>query len=128
MEGGGGNKVSAAGIRKFMEAVAMKANRDEETKRTMREWVGRYHGKIIQFETDPENFYLAVQNDRMEVRPGNNPSPDLTIRAPSKVIVDVFTGRRRFGDAMRSWDLLLIGAGHEAFQLSRVIMAVMLAA
>jgi len=120
--------VSAMGIRKFMEAVAMKANRDEEIKKTMRKWVGKYYGKIIQFETDPENFYIAVQNDRMEVRPGNSSSPDLIVRAPSRVIVDVFTGRRRFGDAMRSWDLFLVGAGHEAFQLSQVIMAVMLAA
>ena len=124
----GGRKVSAVGIRKFIEAVAMKANREGETKKTMRDWVGRYHGKIIQFETDPENFYLVVQDGRMEVRPGSNPSPDLTVRAPSRVITDVFTGRRRFGDAMKSWDLVLIGAGHEAFHLARLIMAVILAA
>lgn len=120
--------MSAAGIRRFIEAIAMKANRDEEIKNTMRNWVGGYHGKIIQFETDPENFYIVVQNEKMEVRTGSCPSPDLTIRAPSKVITDVFTGRRRFGDAMRSWELLLIGAGHEAFQLARVITAVMLGA
>ncbi len=120
--------MSAGGIRKFIEAVAMKANREEETKRTMRDWVGRYYGKIIQFETDPENFYIVVQGGRMEVRAGSNPSPDLTIRAPSRVITEVFTGRRRFGDAMKSWDLLLIGAGHEAFHLARLITAVILAA
>lgn len=124
----GGRKVSAAGIRKFIEAVAMKANREEETKKAMRYWVGRYHGKIIQFETDPENFYLVVQDGRMKVRAGSNPSPDLTVRAPSGVITDVFTGRRRFGEAMKSWDLVLIGAGHEAFHLARLIMAVILAA
>jgi len=113
-------------VKRFFEAVAMKANRSSEGTRIMRDWTGQYDGKVIQFETDTERFYLVVTDGKMKVREGEYPAPDLTFRGSSKLISDVFTGRRPIGDAMKSWELVLIGAGHEGFALGRLITTVML--
>jgi hypothetical protein len=43
--------------KKLFEAIAMKANRSSDGQKIMKDWVGHYHGKIIQFETDVEKFY-----------------------------------------------------------------------
>jgi len=118
--------MSAPAVKKFFEAIAMKANRSSEGTRIMKEWVGPYHGKVIQFETDTEQFYLTVTNGKMRVHDGKYPAPDLTFKGSSKTISAVFTGRKRFGDAMKSWELVLIGAGHEGFALGRLITTVML--
>ena len=113
-------------VKRFFEAVAMKANRSSEGTKIMRDWTGHYHGKVIQFETDTEKFHLVVTDGKMKVRDGEYPGPDLTFRGPSKLISDVFTGRRRIGDAMKNWELVLTGAGHEGFALGRLITTVML--
>ena len=118
--------MSTIRVKKLFEAIAMKANRSSEGVRIMKEWIGPYHGKIIQFQTDTEQFYLVVSNGKMKVYDGEYPAPDLIFRGPSKLISDVFTGRKRIGDAMKSWELVLIGAGHEGFALGRLITTVML--
>ncbi len=114
--------------KKIFEEIAKKANNSSEGKRIMKEWVGPYHGKILQLETDAEKFYLAVTDGRMKVYDGEYPSPDLTFRGSSQVISDVFAGKRSVGDAMKSWDLLLMGAGHEGFILGKLITTVFLEA
>jgi len=118
--------VSAGIAKRFFEAVAMKASKSSDGTRIMKEWTGHYHGKIIQFETDTEQFYLVVANGRMKVKDGIYPAPDLTFRGSSKTISEVFTGRKRIGDAMKTWELMLIGAGHEGFALGRLVTTVML--
>lgn len=118
--------MSAGIAKRFFEAVAMKANRSSDGTRIMKKWSGHYHGKIIQFETDTEQFYLVVANGRMKVKDGIYPAPDLTFRGSSKTISEVFTGRKRIGDAMKTWELMLIGAGHEGFALGRLVTTVML--
>lgn len=110
----------------IFEEVAKKVNENAEGQRIIKEWVGSYEGKILQFETEAEKFYLVITLGKMEVCTGDYPSPDLTFRGSSQVIVDVFTGRRSVADAMRSWDLLLIGAGHEGFMLGRLITTALL--
>jgi len=50
----------------------------------------------------------------------------LTFKGSSRTISEVFTGRKRIGDAMKTWELVLIGAGHEGFALGRLVTAVML--
>jgi hypothetical protein len=118
--------MSGLTAKKFFEAVAMKANRSGEGTKIMKQWASRYHGKIIQFETDSEQFYLVVADGKMRVREGKYPSPDLTFKGSSKTISEVFTGRKRFPDAMKNWELILVGAGHEGFTLGRLITTVML--
>lgn len=113
-------------VKQFFEAVAIKANRSSEGTKIMEKWTGHYHGKVMQFETDTEQFYLVVANRKMRVCEGVYPAPDLTFKGPSKTISEVFTGRKRFGDAMKSWEVVLIGAGHEGFALGRLVSTVML--
>jgi len=112
--------------RRIFEEIAKKANNSSEAQKIMKQWVGPYHGKILQFETDSEKFHLVVTDRRIEVCGGEYPSPDLTLRGSSQVISDVFTGKRSVGDAMKSWDLLLMGAGHEGSTLAKLITAVFL--
>lgn len=112
--------------KKIFEEIANKANSSIGGQKIMREWVGPYNGKILQFETDTEKFYLVITEGKMNVHDGEYPSPDLTIRGSAQVISDVFTGKRSVGDAMKSWDLLLMGAGHEGFTLGKLITTVFL--
>jgi hypothetical protein len=116
----------SAVAKKFFEAVAMKANRSSDGTRIMKEWIGHYHGKVIQFGTDVERFYLVVENGKMKVRDGVYPAPDLTFKGSSKTVSEVFTGRKRVGDVMKAWELVLMGAGHEAFALGRLVTTVMM--
>jgi len=112
--------------RKIFEEITKKVNESAEGQKIIDEWVGPYDGKILQFETDAEKFYLVITDGKMELCTGEYPSPDLTLRGSSQVIMDVFTGRRSVGDVIRSWDLLLMGAGHEGFMLGRLIATVSL--
>lgn len=120
--------MNATSPKRFFEALAIKANRSTEGVRIMRGWVGRYDGKIVQFETDTEKFYLVIADSRMRVHEGEYPSPDLIVRGASKVISDAFTGRRSVSDAMKNWELVLVGSGNEGFALGRLIMTVMMEA
>ena len=110
----------------IFEEVAKRVNGDAEGQRVIEEWVGPYEGKILQFETEAEKFYLVITLGKMEVCIGEYPSPDLTFRGSSQLIVDVFAGRRSVADAIRSRDLLLIGAGHEGFMLGKLIATALL--
>lgn len=112
--------------KEFFEALAMKANRSSDGQKIMKDWVGHYHGKIIQFETDTERFYLLVHDGKMKIADGVYPAPDLTFKASSETISEVFTGRKPIGDAMKTWDLVLVGAGHEGFALGRLVTTVMM--
>lgn len=114
--------------KKLFEAIAMKANRSNDGQKIMKDWVGHYHGKVIQFETDVEKFYLVVQDGKMKVLEGVYPAPDLTFKGSSKVISEAFTGRKRMGDVMKTWELVLMGAGHEGFALGRLVTTVMMEA
>ncbi len=118
--------MSPASAKEFFEAIATKANRSCEGTKIMREWVGHYYGKIIQFDLDAEKFHLVVSNGGMTVVDGEYPAPDLTLRGSSKLILDVFTGRKRFGVAVKNWELVLIGAGHDGFVLGGLIATITL--
>ena len=112
--------------KEFFETIAMKANRSSDGQKIMKDWVGRYHGKVIQFQTDIEKFYLVVQDGKMKVLEGVYPAPDLTFKGSSKVVSEVFTGQKRIGEAMKAWELVLVGAGHEGFALGRLVTTMML--
>jgi putative sterol carrier protein len=114
--------------KKFFEAIAMKANRSSDGQKIMKDWIGHYHGKVIQFETDTEKFHLVIQDGKMKVIEGEYLAPDLTFKGSSRTISEVFTGRKRIGDAMKTWELVLVGAGHEGFALGRLVTTMMLEA
>ena len=118
-------RLSADSPKRIFEEIARKANSNGEAEEIMKQWAGPYDGKILQFETDSEKFYLVVREGRMKVFDGEYPSPDLTFRGSKEVVSDVFTGKRTVGDAMKNWDLLLMGAGHEGFALAKLIASVL---
>jgi hypothetical protein len=118
--------MSAVVAKRFFEAVAVKASRSSDGARIIKEWIGHYYGKVIQFETDTERFYLVVAEGKMKVRDGVYPAPDLTFKGSSKTVSEVFTGRKRIGDAMKASELVLMGAGHEGFALGRLVTTVMM--
>ena len=115
-------------VKEFFEAIAMKANRSSDGQKIMKDWIGHYHGKVIQFESDTERFYLVVQDGKMKVLDGEYPAPDLTFKGSSKTLSEVFTGIKHISDAMKAWELVLIGAGHEGFALGRLVTTLMLEA
>jgi len=112
--------------KKIFEEITKRVNESVEGQKIIGEWVGPYDGKILQFETEAEKFYLVITDGKIELYTGEYPSPDLSLRGSSQVIIDVFTGKRSVGDVVRSWDLLLIGAGHEGFMLGKLIATVFL--
>lgn len=114
--------------KEFFEAIAMRANRSSEGQKIMKDWIGHYHGKIVQFEIDTEKFYLVVQDGKMNVLDGEYPAPDLTFKGSSKIASEVFTGQKPIGDALKAWELVLVGAGHEGFALGRLVATMMLEA
>jgi len=104
----------------------MRANRSVEGAKIMQNWTSHYYGKVIQFQTDTEKFHLVIADSRMKVVEGEYVAPDLTFQGSSKTISEVFTGKKRIGDALKNWELVLVGAGHEGFTLGRLITTVML--
>jgi hypothetical protein len=104
----------------------MRANRSVEGAKIMQNWTRHYYGKVIQFQTDTEKFHLVIADGRMKVVEGEYVASDLTFQGSSKTISEVFTGKKRIGDALKNWELVLVGAGHEGFTLGRLITAVML--
>ena len=94
--------MSETSPKRIFEEIAKKASSSKEGRKIMKEWTGPYLGKIIQFETNAERFYLVVTDERMKVYDGEYPSPDLTFRGSSQVVSDVFTGKRSVGEAMKS--------------------------
>jgi len=119
-------RMSDENPKRIFEEIARKANSNSEAEKIIRQWVGPYDGKILQFETGSEKFYLVVSDGRLKVCDGEYPSPDLTFRGSSEVVLDVFTGKKTVGDAMKNWDLLLMGAGHEGFSLAKLITTVLM--
>ena len=118
----------SARVKVFFQTVAVKANRSSKGRKMMKEWVGHYDGKVVQFQTDTEKFYLVIADGKMKVHDGEYPSPDITFKGSSKLISDVFTDRRKMGEAMKSWQLVVLGAGHEGFALGQLITTMMLEA
>ncbi|MEM2102026.1 MAG: SCP2 sterol-binding domain-containing protein [Candidatus Bathyarchaeia archaeon] len=113
-------------VRQLFQAIAMRANRSVEGTKIMQNWTKHYHGKVIQFQTDTEKFHLVIVDGKMKVVEGEYAAPDLTFQGSSKTISEVFTGKKRIGDALKNWELVLIGAGHEGFTLGRLITTVLL--
>lgn len=112
-------------VRALFQAIVTRANKSHEGTRIMQQWTRRY-GKVLQFETDTEKFYLVIQEGKIRLSQGEYAAPDLTFRGTGKTISEVFTGKKGFGDAMKNWELTLIGAGHEGFTLGKLVTTVML--
>ena len=83
------------------------------------------------YTMDPDRTVVeavVIADGKMKVHDGEYPSPDITFKGSSKLISDVFTDRRNMGEAMESWQLVVLGAGHEGFALEQLITTMMLEA
>ncbi len=120
--------MSSDQMKQMMQMVISKTKSSDDLKKSLAKWVGPYHGKVLQIQTGDnldEFFYIVVTKDKMWLKDGEYPSPDVTYRAKSQVLLDIFTGRAPFGKFMKSWELMVIGAGHESVPLAKLIFDVM---
>ena len=109
------------GAKGFFETTVMKLNQCDSAKLTMKEWIGHYDGKVIQFQTDTELFHIVVAAENIRVSDGEYPSPDVIFRGPSELIVDVFKLKHNLESAMKNWEIVVLGAGHDGFALRDLI-------
>ncbi|MFQ6088588.1 MAG: SCP2 sterol-binding domain-containing protein [Candidatus Methanofastidiosia archaeon] len=118
--------MSAEDVKKFLSMIVMKANASEDAKKQIAEWVKHYPGKIIQIETDGEIYHVVITKKGLKLREGEYPSPDLIFRAPSEVLMSIFTGRKTMKDAMKNWEMLVIGAAHDGIPMAKLITTVLM--
>lgn len=118
--------MTAADVKKFLQMIVMKGNASPDAKKIIEEWCGHYPGKIIQVETEGEVYHVILTKKKVRFAEGEYPSPDLIFRGDSKAFMDVFTGKKLMKDAMASWELVVIGAAHEALPMARLITTVLM--
>jgi hypothetical protein len=61
----------------------------------------------------------------MRLRAGTYPSPDIIFKASTQTLMNLFTGRADFRDLVKRWELVIIGAGHEAVPLAKLVFDVL---
>ncbi|MFW9914441.1 MAG: hypothetical protein ACFFGZ_02425 [Candidatus Thorarchaeota archaeon] len=120
--------MSVQKVKQFMQMLQMKAKQDSSLQDFLKKWVGPYDGKILQVETDGEHFYGVVSKDgTFSIHDGEYPSPDVIYRAPSDILLGIFTGKINFMEPIRNWEMVVIGAAHESVPLSEFILQAMMA-
>ncbi|MFX0114167.1 MAG: hypothetical protein ACFFB3_06440 [Candidatus Hodarchaeota archaeon] len=119
--------MSVQKVKQFMQMLQMKAKQDSSLQDFLKKWVGPYDGKILQVETDGEKFYGVVSKEgTFTIHEGEYPSPDVIYRAPSEILLGIFTGKIRFTEPIKSWELVVVGAAHESVPLSEFILQAMM--
>ena len=93
----------------------------------VREAIQITDGKILQVETDGVSFYgVASRDGTFTIHEGEYSSPDVIYRAPSEILLGIFTGKIPFMNPIRSWEMVVIGAAHESVPLSEFILQAMM--
>ncbi len=118
--------MTAADVHKFLQTVVQQGNKKEDAVKIMEEWVGPYYGKVLQVETDGEFYHVIITKKGAKVKEGEYPSPDIIFRAPSDLLMQIFTGRADPIGAIKKWEMVVIGAGHEMVPMNKMIMAIMM--
>ena len=112
----------ASQLIQLLQALTDRVNRGEEHRRFVAGWVGPYQGKVIQLETDEGTHHIILKRDgTMTLREGPYPSPDVIYKAKAQTLLEVFTGRADPRNLMKSWKLLVMGAGHESLPLAQLM-------
>lgn len=118
--------MTAQDVYKFLQMVVQKGNKKDDALKIMKEWVGPYQGKVLQVETDDEFYYVVITESGARAEKGEYPSPDIVFRAPSDLLMQIFTGRTDPIEAIRNWDMVVVGNGHEMVPMNNLIMSVMM--
>lgn len=115
-------------LQEFFKFLMTQANSKDDLKKLLAAWVGPYHGKILQVFTEEGAQYMVVTKDKIELFEGSYPSPDVTYKAKSDVLLGIFTGEVPFKDTMKDGSLEVIGNAHESDPLANLILALMMGA
>ena len=118
--------MTAEDVHKFLQMIIQQGNKKEDAVKIMEEWVGSYDGKILQVETDGKFYHVVITKKGATVKDGEYPSPDIIFRAPSDLLMQIFTGRHDPIEAIKKWEMIVLGNGHEMVPMNQMIMAVMM--
>jgi hypothetical protein len=110
----------------LFEMLIERVNETESHRQFVRGWVGGYQGKVLQLQTDDGSFHVILKKDgSMRLQAGSYPSPDIVFKATTQTLMNLFTGRADFRDLVKRWELVIIGAGHEAVPLAKLVFEVL---
>lgn len=112
----------------FFQFLKSKIHEKEDLQNFVKNWVGRYHGKVLQVITDEGKKYVVITpyEPYMEVREGIYPSPDVIYKASVTTLMGIFTGETPFKKVMKSGELEVIGNAHESDPLANLILQAMM--
>lgn len=115
-----------AAMEQMFENLIKQVNDKSEHREFIRDWVGPYHGKILQLETEKGSFHIRLhRKGTMTLHQGVYPSPDVIYRSSVDTFMKLFTGQATFRELMKTWDLVIIGAGHESVPLGQLFLRVL---
>lgn len=118
-------------LQQFFDFLMSKVREKADLQKLVADWVGPYHGKILQVIT-PEHGaqYIVVTTYApfMELKEGYYPSPDVIYKATAEILLGIFTGEVKFKDTMKDGRLEVIGNAHESDPLANLILAAMMGA
>jgi len=110
----------------LFETLIKRVNETPAHRQFIQGWVGAYQGKVLQLDTDDGSFHVILKRDgSMRLRAGTYPSPDIIFKASTQTLMSLFTGRADFRDLVKRWELVIIGAGHEAVPLAKLVFDVL---
>jgi putative sterol carrier protein len=115
-------------LQEFFKFLMTQCNSKPELQKQLADWVGPYHGKILQNHTEEGSSYMVVTKDKIEIFDGVYPSPDVIYKSDSKTLLGIFTGEVPFKDTMKDGRLQVIGNANESDPLANLILQVMMGA
>lgn len=115
-------------LEEFFKFFMNQVNSKDELKEKLAEWVGPFHGKILQVHTEEGDQYLVVTKKGMKLFDGIYPSPDVIYKAKAATLLGIFTGDVPFKDTMKDGSLVVIGSAHESDPLANLILLAMTSA
>ena len=115
-------------LQEFFKFFMHQVNTKDELKKNLADWIGRYHGKILQVHTEEGDQYIVVTHEGMTLHDGVYPSPDVIYKARSEVLLGIFTGEIPFKNTMKDGSLVVIGNANEADPLANLILVAMTSA
>ena len=113
-------------MEQLFENLIKRVNEAPDRREFIRNWVGPYHGKVLQLETDKGAFHLRLyRKGTMTLHKGTYPSPDVIYKSSVDTFMKLFTGQTTFRELMKTWELIIIGAGHESVPLGQLFMKIL---
>ncbi len=118
-------------LQQFFEFLMSKVKEKEDLQNQVKAWVGPYSGKILQVVTPDHGAQYIIMHKKapwMSLHEGVYPSPDVTYKAKSEILLGIFTGEVKFKQTMKDGSLEVIGNAHESDPLANLILQAMMGA